>query len=226
MAARNLPEFDLAEVPYYLQGYIYANEKGAGRVMCPRNHYLVVQALRFILSYTAIHEFEEGDSEDYDTWKVFWRVVKPGVTGIYLYRERTVLTNWSRGYQERIEVQTEVWHELAILGGSETLFDVLLNTGQPYNTNIPLSAVQGIKRLIENAAHASQATPSHPVACIDNPDRLVISVTRSADYWYDARDLRITLDIGENDSVRDINLRVVWDEPDDPYGDEEYYNRY
>jgi len=228
MAARNLPTFSLDEVPYFLAGHIYEGEKQASRqVTCPRSHYLVVLALRFILSYVDIHVIDtDGWTQDYDTWKVFWRVERPGHTSIYLYRERLELIDHSSGTGKLVEVQTEVWHELAILEGSETLTSVRLNTGQPYNTYVPLPAAQGIRRLIEDAAHASQGTPSHPFTSINDPGRLIFTVTRNADYSDDERELFVTLDIDDQDRVSEVCLRVNFIEPPDPYDDEDYERGY
>lgn len=228
MAARNLSTFSLNDLSSELAGLVYAGEKtGRCSVSIPRNHYLVVLALRFILHYTDIYNVDgDGgmDQRDHDTWQVFWTVDEPGTTSIYLAKKSVkLIVRTGSGEELAVEVQKEFWHKLATLEGNEEITGVRLNTGLPYSTEISLSPAEGIRRLIEDAAHVSKATPSQcPFTCLSVFGRLTLEVMRNEDFCNYERGLAVKLDIDGQDRVSDVNLRVNVIEPLDYDDDDEY----
>jgi hypothetical protein len=153
-----LKPFKLADVPSELEWCIYPEERERGEVFLPKTAYMVVLALRWILTYT-----DHGLEEEFETWKVYWKNEdKYGFrTHIFLSREKVEqYDNWS---DEIRVLQPQTWVTLATLScnnGNGVIEEVLVPAPQPYGGEYQwhLNGVAGVQRLLEDAIYASDAT--------------------------------------------------------------------
>lgn len=150
----------LAEVPSGLEWCIYPEEKARGEVLCPKSVYMIVLALRWILTCT-----DSGLYDDFETWKVYWKS-----EGKYGFQNHIYLAkNMVEGYDyddEYKELQPQTWIKLATLScnnGKGIIQEVHVPAVQPYGGEYwwHLEGVAGVQRLLEDAIHASRATHNY-----------------------------------------------------------------
>lgn len=153
-----LTPFNLADVPSGLEWCIYPEERERGEVFLPKTTYMVVLALRWILTYT-----DRGLEEEFETWKVYWNNEdKYGFrTHIFLFREKVEQYDSHIGDFRVLQPQT--WITLAMLGcnnGKGVIQEVLVPAAQPYGGEYwwHLDGITGVQRLLEDAIYASDAT--------------------------------------------------------------------
>ncbi len=154
-----LMPFKLDDIPSDLEWCVYPEERKRGEVFCPETIYRIVLALRWILTYT-----DWGLEEEFETWKVYWKNDdKYGfVTRIYLFREK--VEQFDNLEEDYWVLQEQAWCELAMLrcsGGQGIVTDVFTSFGQPYGGTWRLDGVMGVRRLLEDAIVASDATHNY-----------------------------------------------------------------
>lgn len=150
-----LQPFNLADVPAPLAWCIYPEERQRGEVFLPETVYMIVLALRWILTYT-----DRGLTDEFDTWKVYWKNDDEYgfTTHIYLFREE--VEQWDSMDDEWRTVQPRTWCELAELKseGRGIIRYVETHLAQPYGSRVVMDGTTGVRRLLEDAMLASQAT--------------------------------------------------------------------
>lgn len=157
--ALELKPFNLAGVPSGLEWCIYPEEKARGEVLCPQSVYMIVLALRWILSCTNI-----GLEEEFETWKVYWKCEDEyGFKNrIFLFREKVEQYDSYDGEYHVLQPQT--WMELAKLycrEGKGIIKDVFMAAGQPYTSTTRLDGQMGVRRLLEDAILGSEANHNY-----------------------------------------------------------------
>ena len=174
MSQCSIQRFDLSEVPAGLKHCVYPEELARDFVQCPRSVYLIVLALRHILTKSV----QYLDSYNhYETPKVFWRWHdEHGFrTDIIIHRDE--VNEWDPYVDDMSVTQKYSWHELATVqcsGGEGFITHVNIDSA-PYG-RIEFNGEDGIRRLIDDAARARHSF--HPRM----GDRLTWQIYHSGDY--------------------------------------------
>jgi hypothetical protein len=196
--ALEIQPFNLADVPSGLEWCIYPEELERGEVLCPKSVYMIVLALRFLLSYT-----DSGLYDDFETWKVYWKSEgKYGfVNHIYLAKDKVEGYGYDDEFQE---LQAQTWITLATLrcgNGKGNIDRVTLDGSQPYGGKWTLDGTRGVQRLLEDAIHGSRALSHH----IERRGNQTTAYRLAQDYVY----LGFTPVKGEFDHiVADVELKT------------------
>lgn len=155
--ALELKPLKLADIPSDMEWCVYPEERERGEVLLPETAYMVVLALRWILTYTSW-----GYEDDFETWKVYWKNEdKYGFkVRIFLFREKVEQYDYD---DEPVVLQPQTWVELATLrcsNGQGVINEVVLPAAEPYGGDYSwqLQGVAGVQRLLEDAIYASRAT--------------------------------------------------------------------
>lgn len=155
MSQCSVQQFNLSDVPAGLKRCVYKEEAARGFVKCPRSVYMIVLALRHLLTESKKYL----DSYDhYETPKVFWRWHDEyGFrTDIIIFRDK--VEEWDPYIDDMSVTQKFSWHELATVrcqNGEGVITHVDIDT-VPYG-RIEYGGDEGVRRLIDDAAHAQRA---------------------------------------------------------------------
>lgn len=154
MSECSVQQFNLSEVPAELKHCVYKEEAAQGFVRCPKSVYMIVLALRFILTES---EQYMDSYERYETPQVFWR--SHGEYGfrtdIIIHRDRVYEYDPIEG--DMRVTQQYFWHELATVrcsDGEGVITDVDIDT-VPYG-RVNYRHRDGVSRLIDDAAQSKR----------------------------------------------------------------------
>lgn len=185
MSTAKLAPFKLSDVPASMSRFVLENERKRGSISCPSSVYLLVLALRAVLSY----EREDWQGARVETRRVFWQFRDEAGSGINIWLYEPRLTdhdtsdalNWS----EAVVVQNERWTLLADISyrSDRGVTHVSLPNSAAYPDScwLELPAEAGLWRIIEDAAYGSKATHRrHPLE--DHDEYALVNRTHDNTY--------------------------------------------